>query len=237
MSQTRIGALGACAFSSFVGFLTFAVAPHALADAGCVAGANHLTSANTTTQFFTAFGNALTPPEEGCALCGVLVTANASGMTQSQLNNLGANFSAVDTDGVFGTMTLSGTTVTAANLGQLLSRTCVTATVSVNATGWDQARINALAEHITKIDSITGLAAGRTLTVSADGVSGASISGAGSVILDSTAVSGTAVLTGISSTLTFPASLSIDAGGVLAAYPEQISGKTLVGGGTVSMVG
>ncbi|MFM7051103.1 MAG: right-handed parallel beta-helix repeat-containing protein, partial [Planctomycetota bacterium] len=215
----------------------FAASMPAHADANCQAGANHLTSANTTTQFFNAFGLAFSEPDPGCALCGVLVTADASGMSQGQLNNLGANFAAVDTNGVFGTMTLSGTTVTATNLGQLLSRTCVSANVSVNATGWDQARIDVLAANITKIDSISGLPAGRTLTVSADGVSGATISGAGSVILNSTAVSGSAVLTGISSALTFPASLSIDAGGVLAAYPEQISGKTLVGAGTVSIVG
>ncbi|MCE2880927.1 MAG: hypothetical protein LW636_01015 [Planctomycetaceae bacterium] len=138
---------------SIAAFATYAATMPAFADANCTAGANHLTNTNTTTQFFVAFGNALSEPDPGCPTCGVLVTANATSMSQSQLNTLGANFEAVDTNGVFGTMTLSGTTVTAANLGQLLSRTCVDAIVNVNATGWDQARVDALAANITKVDS------------------------------------------------------------------------------------
>ncbi|MFZ4751040.1 MAG: NosD domain-containing protein, partial [Phycisphaerales bacterium] len=210
----------------------------------CVTGANHVTSANTTTQIFTALGFAAADPADpanaGCTLCGVPVTATATGMSAAQLSLLGNNAPYIAANGVSGTFTITNG-VSDAPLGNLLGKVCLDANVTVNASGMTNAQLDQLVANIARIDTITNLAAGKTLTLAAAEAGGKIISGAGTVAIKSDALGTSADLTQITTAgLTFPTTapfFSVGTGGLLSLYPERASGYTIEGTGTVSLVG
>jgi hypothetical protein len=84
------------------------------------------------------------------------VTANATGMVASQLNALAANASSLAANGVTGTM-LVNSGVTDSDLGALLGKTSVSATVNVDATGMTATGLSAVAANDSKIYEISNL--------------------------------------------------------------------------------
>ena len=199
---------------------------HARQATDCVTGANHVTAANNTTQIFTAFGLAAADPSDpanaGCTLCGVPVTATATGMSAAQLSLLGNNAPYLADNGMSGTYTITSA-VAEAPLGAVLAKTCLAANVTVNASGMTNAQLDQLVANIARIDTITNLAAGKTLTLTAAAAGGKFISGAGTVAIKSDALGTSADLTTITTAgLTFPSSapfFSVASGGLVSIYP------------------
>ena len=209
--------------------------------AGCVPGPNHLTSASTSAQVTNAINLAINNPS-------LLVTADATGMTQATLGTLGQFSNFVDTDGVFGTFIVTrsiytGTNATAmaTRLDGLLLRTCDSAGVSIDATGMTAGAVNVICARIGKVDSVLNLEGDKTLSLSAAALHGKVISGAGTVAVTADPLSTTSSLEGVSaSVLSFPAVspyFSIAATGRLSIQASRAHNCIIEGTGIVALSG
>lgn len=227
-AAVALGALDRPAFASF-----FA--------AGCTAGPNHLTAASTQAQVTNALNAAIGNP-------ALLVTADATGMAQSTLGTLGQFNAFVDTDGVFGTFIITSsmytgasTTALATRIDGLLSRTCATASVTVDAAGMGVGAVTAICNRISKVDAVLNLAADKTLILTAANTDGKTITGAGTVSITADALSGDATLVNVTTgTLCFPAAapyFSIAPGGRLVIQANRVGGCSIEGPGTLALTG
>ena len=207
--------------------------------AGCVPGPNHLTSASTSAQVTNAINQAIANPS-------LLVTADATGMSQTTLGTLGQFSNFVDTDGVFGSFIVTrgiytGTNATAmaTRLDGLLTRTCASATVTVDAAGMTAGAVNVICARIAKVDSVLNLEADKTLVLSAGVLDGKTIAGAGTVSITPEQLAGESSLVNISaSTLCFPNAspyFSLAATGRLTIQASRVNGCVIEGSGTVSL--
>ncbi|MEY5031910.1 MAG: hypothetical protein RL354_941, partial [Planctomycetota bacterium] len=208
-------------------------------DAGCVAGANHVTAASTTNDIFVALSSS--------ASGGPRITALATDMSASSLGLLGANGPLLADNGIFGTYFITpglaaGSTpsVLAARISGLLSHTCTSAFVTADAANLNAAAMTAVCTNIAKVDRISNLPASASLSFRAEEISGVDVRGAGAIAIRPDAVAQLANLTTIQSNLALPASapfLSVSAGGTLRMRVTQAHGATIGGDGTVSIEG
>ena len=208
-------------------------------DAGCVAGANHVTAASTTNDIFAALSSS--------ASGGPRITALATDMSASSLGLLGANGPLLADNGIFGTYFITpglaaGSTpsVLAARISGLLSHTCTSAFVTADAANLNAAAMSAVCANIAKVDRISNLPASASLSFRAEEISGVDVRGAGAIAIRPDAVAQLANLTTIQSNLSLPASapfLSVSAGGTLRMRVTQAHGATIAGDGTVSIEG
>ncbi|MFM7050573.1 MAG: beta strand repeat-containing protein, partial [Planctomycetota bacterium] len=85
----------------------------------------------------------------------VAAVADATGMDQTELSNLGAAAPAIADNGITGTLAIESTIN---NLNALLGKTAAGATVNVNAASMSDANLTVLSGQIAKVDEITSLA-------------------------------------------------------------------------------
>ena len=208
-------------------------------DAGCLPGANHVTATSSTNDIFTALSVA--------ASGGAPLTALATDMSAASLGLLGANGPLVAPNGVFGTYFITpglasgaSSTVLAGRISSLLSRTCVDATVTADAANLNAAAMTAVCANIAKVDRITNLPASSVLSFRAEEISGVEVRGAGTIAVRPDAVTQSADLTSVLTTVTFPASvpfLAVTGAGSLRVRANQVHGTSVAGDGTIEIEG
>lgn len=209
--------------------------------AGCAPGTNHIPAFSTQSTVTAAINLAITQPSR-------LVTADATGLSQASLGSLGQFSNFVDTEGVFGTFIVTNSIYTgtnAATLGTrlegLLSRTCDSASVTVDAGGMNAGGITAICNRLARIDAVINLPADKLLEITAAAANGKPISGPGIVAIKATELTGVSDLTSISTgTLCFPPAapyFTVSPTGRLIIVANRAHGCVIGGQGTVALSG
>ena len=203
----------------------------------CVSGANHVSLAEQPAgvSFTTYVNNAVAIAVDN----GTQITVDATGMSGVQLNYLANQAGFIALDGISGSVALSQQNA-ALNMSALFSRICSGASVSVNATSMVNDQILIVDEFFVLVDSLSNLAADKTISVDASEVIGQTVGGTGTLAINSATLSGTSDLRGVASTinLTIPSPFSVSgASSELALRGNQLGALAFNGGGTLTIVG
>ena len=185
---------------------------------------------------FTAYVNAAV----GIAVdTGVEMTVDATGMSGVQLNYISSQAGYIKLDGISGNVAITASQLEL-NLSSLFSRICSGANVTVNASGMSNAQILVADEFFVLIDSMSNLAADKTILVNAAEITGQTVTGTGALTINSSSLSGASDLRNIASTinLTVPSPFSVaGASSSLAVRGNQLGSLNFNGGGTLTVDG
>ncbi|MEI7878644.1 MAG: hypothetical protein WCI96_12070, partial [Planctomycetota bacterium] len=240
MSMSKLSALNAFLVSSLFALLGWGVAtPRAEAQTDCVTTSYVISQPGLVAsgQSFTTY---VTSVVNASIDAGGEVSIVATGFTASNLNYLALNavpYTAFD--GISGSLTLTSA-VTQPNMSALLQRTCLGATVAVNAASMSTLQVGVADEYFALVDTLTNLAADKTLSLGASEVSGQTVSGTGSVSINSSTLSGTSDLRNIASTinLTVPSPFTVSGGSSsLSIRGNQLGSLSFDGGGALVIDG
>ncbi|MEY4821686.1 MAG: hypothetical protein RLY72_1338, partial [Planctomycetota bacterium] len=240
MTTSKFHTFTALLVSTLFAMLGWGVAtPSAEAQTDCVTTSYVISQPGLVAsgQSFTAY---VTTVVNAAIDAGGNVSIVATGFTASNLNYLAINavpYTAFY--GISGSLTLTSP-VTQPNMSALLQRTCLGATVAVNAASMSTLQIGVADEYFALVDTLTNLAADKTLSLDASEVSGQTVSGTGSVSINSSTLSGTSDLRNIASTinLTVPSPFTVSGGSSsLSIRGDQLGSLSFDGGGALVIDG
>ncbi|MEY3022451.1 MAG: hypothetical protein RIS86_1649, partial [Planctomycetota bacterium] len=202
----------------------------------CVTTTNHVSFAGfqASGQTFTSYVNAAVAYAIDF---GTPISVDATGFNYLQLNYLANQSGFIEVGGISGELALISQLSEFA-MSPLLQRTCDDALVTANATGMSNAQIAVLEEYFALVDSLSNLAADKTISVNASEVTGQTVGGTGTLVINSATLSGTSDLRGVASTinLTIPSPFSISgASSALAIRGNQLGSVGFNGGGTLTI--